>query len=170
MKWSTSTNQFIDLVVADPVVLVVVQNRDEHVEMRKQIAEPPDAPDGHGEIVAQSPVSVLLIERALLSAHLVTERLEEAPQESLAVAAWKNRQAYLERKLAVHQFWSLLAAPCERRPEHLRDGNAQKRRRHVGPNLLSAMFVGSTGARIEGRTSPGSAIRIGAVHQTRVLG
>ncbi len=143
-------NQLVDFVVANPVVLVVVQNGNKHVEMREQIAEPLGARDRYGEIAARAPVAVLLIEGVLLGAHLVAERLEEPPQECLAAAAGKNREASLERKLAARQLGPLLAAPRERRPEHLRDRDAEERGRHVGP-IVDVLLEGPS---LAGRALP----------------
>ena len=32
--------ELVDLVIADPVVLVVVEHRDQHVQVREQVAQP----------------------------------------------------------------------------------------------------------------------------------
>ena len=34
------TKQLLDFVVADPVVLLIVEHRNEHVEVRQQLAQP----------------------------------------------------------------------------------------------------------------------------------
>ena len=62
----SAAEELLDLVVAHPVVLVVVQDRDEHVEVREQLGRAACVPARRdGEVAARAPLGVLLVERVL---------------------------------------------------------------------------------------------------------
>ena len=87
--------QLLDLVVADPVVLVVVEHRDEHVEVREQVARARTvAVERHGEVRGSRPTPGTRSSSGWRSARdRVAERLEQPPQQRLAAAARQRRRA-----------------------------------------------------------------------------
>src|SRR5207253_7043023 len=131
----TVPQEFLDLVVADPVVLVIVEDRHEDVQMREQVRQALRRAQRDGEVPARTPVRVRLIERMLLGSHLVAERLEEAAQESFPASTGQNRNARLQRDRLLREFRPGLAATAEGRAVHARAGHAQGGRRGVGPGV-----------------------------------
>jgi hypothetical protein len=124
--------QLLDLVVADPVVLLVVQHRHQHVQVREQLGEPLRSRERDREVAAVAPLGRQRgIERVRLGRHRPPERLEQPAQELVAAAAGQHRDARLERDRRRRDVGPVLRLPAERRPIHLRDGDAQERRGDV---------------------------------------
>ena len=84
------SQKFLDLVVADPVVLVIVHDRDEDVQVRQKLAETLRGPQGNGEVAARSPVRIRGVEEVAGCTDLISQRLEQAPQVRLTSSAWQN--------------------------------------------------------------------------------
>ena len=80
------------LVVADPVVLVVVEHRQQDVEVGEQVGQPHRPPQAHREVAAVAPRGEPRVERDRFGRHLVVERLEErpAPGRRPGRAAWEG--------------------------------------------------------------------------------
>ena len=91
--------QLLDLVVAHPVVLLIVENRNEHVEMRQQVAQPACRAERDGEQPARAERRHALVELVPRRLDLVAERLEQAAKKRLAAAAGHRRESRLERQL-----------------------------------------------------------------------
>src|SRR3954447_17986033 len=101
--------------------------------MREKLGEPPRRAERDGEVPASAPLRVALVERMLDRADVVAERLEQPAEELLAPPRRQDRDPGLERDGPLRELRALLAAAAEGRTEHARDGDAQERRRHVGP-------------------------------------
>jgi hypothetical protein len=125
--------QLASLVLADPVVLVVVEHRQQHVEMRQQVGEPHPARETDRQVPTGAPGRELVIEGEGGRLDLVAEGLEQRPQHRLAASDRQHRHLDLERERGVGERRPLVAAPRHRRAEHLAHHDAQERRRHVGP-------------------------------------
>jgi hypothetical protein len=145
-----TADELLDLVLGHPVVLVVVEHRQEDVEMLEQLLEPLRAGQRHREVPARSPVRTRLVQREPPSHDRVPEGLEETPQERLASATRQDGETRFPRKLARGELRPLLAPPGERRGEHPRQGDAEERGRHVG----SVVDVLLELAALTGRSSP----------------
>src|SRR5205085_3436890 len=104
----------LDLVLADPVVLLAVENGHEHVEVREQLAQRARRLELDGEVGAVAPLGEGFVEGVALGAHLVAERLEEAAKERLAPAARKHDDARDEWERRLDEVGALLAAAAER--------------------------------------------------------
>jgi len=68
--------EFVDLCLSDPVVLVIVKYRDEDIEMRKEVFHQARGPQRDREITARSPLSERLIDSVPLRLDRVAQRLE----------------------------------------------------------------------------------------------
>ncbi len=115
----------------DPVMLVVVEHRDQHVEMGQQVAQGAGGAQADREVAAHPPLRELGVERMGLGRDRVAERLEEAAQDPLAAAAGEGRQADVEGERLPHQLRPRLAAPGAGGVEDPRDRHRQERRGDV---------------------------------------
>ncbi len=97
----TLTQQLLELVLSDEVVLVVVENRNENVEVGQELRECPLRSQLHGEVGSLAPRRERGVERVVLGVNLVPERLEQAAQQPLAAAAGKNGEPGDQRAGAV---------------------------------------------------------------------
>src|SRR5205823_5674627 len=125
--------QLLDFLVADPVVLLVVQHRHQDVEMREQVLQAAFRLERHAEVAAASPLGTLLVERVGLRGDRVAERLEELAEEAFAAAAGEDRELRLERERSFSQLGAVAAAAGEGAAVELGDGDAQERGSDVGP-------------------------------------
>ncbi len=124
-------HQFVDLVVPDPVMLLIVEHGDQHVQMPEQILQPPVAVERDGEVGAVSPLRKARVQRVPLGPDGVAEWFKEAVQESFTAPARQHGQARLQRKRRRRQLGSVLAAARQGGAEDLADSHAQERRRDV---------------------------------------
>jgi hypothetical protein len=125
--------QLLDLVVADPVVLLRVEHRHEHVEVRQQVAQPALAGEPERVVAARAPLRETLVERVVDRLDDVAERLEQLARDLLAAHDRRDREARLERQRLVGEAGARVAAPAHRRRERAREGDAQERRGDVRP-------------------------------------
>lgn len=160
-----AAHEFLHLVVADPVVLVVVEDRNQHVQVRQELAEPPPGAQGHCEIPAGTPVGIQLVKRVLRGLHLVAQGLEQSAKERLASLAGQHRQPCLQRNVACRKLGTFLAGPGHGRGEDAGQGDAQEGRRDVGP-IIDVLLEGAAFSR---RTlaTPHQPNRIDVQHQRR---
>ncbi len=80
--------EVVDLRVAHPVVLLVVQHGHEHVQVREQLPQPARPRRARrGGYGLCAPLREHLVEREALGRDLVAERLEEPPEQRLPAAA-----------------------------------------------------------------------------------
>ena len=125
--------QLLDLVVADPVVLVVVEHRDEHVQVRQQVAQAHRRRQASTVKYGSSPHSGNCSSSGCVDRDRVAERLEQPPQELLAAAAGSTASPPRKGAASSASSGRVRARRRQRRAEHLRDRHAQERRRDVGP-------------------------------------
>jgi hypothetical protein len=124
--------QLVELVLPDPIVLGVVEHRQQHVQMRKQILKPTGRAQLDSKIRALTPGRELGIEGQPLGRDRVAERLEQPTKQGLAAPTRQHRKLGLERDRSVGEFGSISARALERRAEHPRERDAEKRGRDVG--------------------------------------
>ena len=120
------TQELFYLFVTHPVMLLVVQYRDEHVEMREQFAQANATAQFDRAVDAFAPVGKFLIERTTLCHNFIPERLEQSPQEPLAPAARQDGNVGFQGERGFCQFRAVLASSRQRTAEHLRDGHAEE--------------------------------------------
>ncbi len=78
--------QFFQFIVAHEVVFVVVEDRDEDVQVRQQFRNRLVSTDRHREIGTLAPFGELLIERMTCGLDGVTQRFEHAVQKVVATS------------------------------------------------------------------------------------
>src|SRR5438067_1543174 len=76
--------QLLYLVVANPVMLAVVEDGNQDVKVGEQFGQRGCLADSHGKVWAFSPFGKPLIQRGTHSIHRVTQRLENSMQKPLA--------------------------------------------------------------------------------------
>ena len=80
--------QLFDLVVSYPIVLVVVQHRDEYVQVSQHVAEATRGSQRNREQPAGAERRHGVVERMPRRLDLVTERLEQSSEKGLTAATW----------------------------------------------------------------------------------
>jgi hypothetical protein len=78
--------QFLELVLANPVVLLIIEDRHQHVQVPKQFGEADLALERNAEIRTVAPLRERCVERMSRGLDGVAERLEQRAQECLAAA------------------------------------------------------------------------------------
>ncbi len=101
--------QLVDLVVSHPVVLLVVEHGEYHIQVRQQIAQAGRRRDAQREVRALAPFGEARIEQQTPRVDGVAERLEQPRQEPLAAAAGDGRQRGRERDGRVGELLPSLA-------------------------------------------------------------
>jgi len=119
--------ELLDLIVAHVVVLLVVEHRDQDVEVRQQVAQPGRPGKGHRPIRALAPVGEARIERASLGGHAIAERREEALQNLVATPAGERGDGRFKRQGLIHERRAILAVPGQRAAEDLGERHAEER-------------------------------------------
>src|SRR5262249_60529325 len=79
--------ELLDLVRPDPVVLRVVEDREEHVQMLEHPTDRGADGERRVEVPARAPLREAFVELDRLRGDAVSERLEQPAQERLAPAA-----------------------------------------------------------------------------------
>src|SRR4029078_10360036 len=105
--------QLLEFVLADEVVLVVVENRDEDVQVGQEIGQCSLGPELHGEVGALAPGRERRIQRVMLGAALVAQGLKQASQQCLAAPAWNDGEPGDEGEGPIDQVWPVLASTGE---------------------------------------------------------
>src|SRR5258708_16633716 len=118
------TQQLFDFRVTNPVVLVVVKKRNETIEMRKQITQSNCGLESDRKVRTLSPLREFLIQRMARSTNFVTQRLEQAAQETLSAATRQHRDPHFQWQRRIRQFLTLLALTGYFRTERTGNGNA----------------------------------------------
>ena len=87
-----ATEELVDLVVADPIVLLAVESRNQYGEMSNDVREPRRRGQTDGVVARVAPRRERGVERFPGRLHDVAERLEEAGDEfvppSTATPRW----------------------------------------------------------------------------------
>ena len=139
------TKQLLDFVVADPVVFLVVENRNEHVQVREQVAQPPGRPQCDREQPARTERPHALVEFMTSRLDCIPERLEQRAEERFASAAGNGRESRLERQFRGSEIGFPLASTTQSRVEPTRKDDREQRRCDVRPVVdvlvLSAAFA-----------------------------
>jgi hypothetical protein len=104
------TKQLLDFVVPNPVVLLIIENRNEHVQMRQQVAQPTRCSKRHCKQSARAKGRHALVEFVACRIDRIAERLEQRAEECLATAAGNSRESCFERQLGRHEVGFPLAS------------------------------------------------------------
>ncbi|MEH3053798.1 MAG: hypothetical protein PGN13_07270 [Patulibacter minatonensis] len=105
--------QLLDLVVADPIVLVVVEHWQQHVQVGEQLREAHLAAQTERQVAAVAPVRVAWVEGDRGHLHLVAERLEQAAHERLSATRRHHGQLSRERERLGREVRASVAAAVE---------------------------------------------------------
>jgi hypothetical protein len=130
---AAAPQQLGDLVGARPVVLVVVQHRQQDRYLLQHVLEPGGDRQRHRQVIAVAPVGELAVQGQRRRRNRVAERLEQPAEQRLAAAARQHRQADLQGDRLGGQFRPFLAPAAHGGAEQLRHGDAEKGRRRIGP-------------------------------------
>src|SRR6185503_8517203 len=84
--------QLVDFGVAHPVMLLVVEDGNEHVQMREQAGEPLCATQRQREVATGAPLWRASVQCVRRYRHGVAERLEQSAEEHLAASARNDRE------------------------------------------------------------------------------
>jgi hypothetical protein len=130
---SCPIHQLADLVLAHPVVFVVVQHRQQHIQLPEQVAHPARGGDPHVEIPAVTPRRERGVKRDGCRTDLVAKRLEHLSEQPFPAPAGQHRQVRRQLQAGLRQVGALGAAATQSRAEHLADRHRQQRGGGVGP-------------------------------------
>src|SRR6185369_3119065 len=92
-----NTQQLLHLVVAHPVVLLVVEHGNQHVEMCEEIRYAHLAAQRHRVVATLSPLRRAVVEQVRFHSHGVAEGLEETTEQRFTTSAWNHREPSDER-------------------------------------------------------------------------
>src|SRR5688572_29927658 len=120
------SQELLNLIVANPVVFLVVQNRNEHVYVRQQILQANFGTEFDGVVRTVSPFRKCLVQWMTLRVHCVTERFKKPAQKSLTTSTWKHGDLCLQGDRRFSQFRSVFTSAAERASQHARDRHAEK--------------------------------------------
>lgn len=126
-------HELVDLGLVDPVVLVVIEDRQEHVQVGEQLREPPFRDETQAHMATVSPIGVRRIERDRRHLDLVAQGLEQPPHERFPTARRHDGQPGLERNRGRCQLLVPLARARHRALEDVDQRDRQERRRDVRP-------------------------------------
>jgi hypothetical protein len=87
------TKQLLDFVVTDPVVLLIVENRDQHVQVRQDFAQSACCPKRDSEQPARPEHPHPLVELMSRRFDCVAEGLEQRTEELFAAATRHRRES-----------------------------------------------------------------------------
>src|SRR5262249_36253167 len=87
--------KLFNFVLSDPVMFIVVQYRNENIEMRQEIAQAYLRTEFDREVSALAPFREFFIKDPARGFNGIAERLEEATQKNLAAAAGQGRKLCL---------------------------------------------------------------------------
>jgi len=121
--------QLVDLVIADPIVLLVVEHGDEDIEVGQELRQRHGPADG--DVPVARGLAVAVEDRR--SRDLVAQRREQPNGELQSVTAVERHDAGGERDGLRGQFTPCFRAATHRRAEHPRQRDAQERRSRIGP-------------------------------------
>src|SRR5258705_13373269 len=107
-------------------MLLVVEDRNEHINVRKQILQTNVTLNLYGVIVACSPLGKLVIKLMADRDDFIAQRFKQSAQESLTTATWKNRNFRLQRHPSVCQFGPALTPPGKSTSHHACDGHTKR--------------------------------------------
>ena len=123
----TVAEQFVHFVIAYPVVLVVVEDRDQDIKMGQQLVEAQSAVELHVEILAVAPLGEFVIKRIFVRPNRVAQRFEQASKELFPTATRNNGKGCFQLDGCTREFWALLAPSGHRTAEDICDDHAEER-------------------------------------------
>ncbi len=138
---SARPDQLVDFVVADPVVLGIVEDRQQDIQVIEGIGQPDVPAQVNVEIARLTPVRNGRIQRDGGRRDLPAERLEQAAQQVSAAAARDGRQADRQRHGGRGQVRTGVAPAGESGPEHV----LERHRQHAGRGVRAVVDVLSEG-------------------------
>jgi len=83
---SFSSEEFLDFVISNPIVFVVIQDRNENIEMGEQIPQSSFGLKCDREVSTLAPLWKFLVKWVADGRDLVAQWLEQAPKYALATA------------------------------------------------------------------------------------
>src|SRR2546423_1067679 len=101
------TKQFGNLIVAHPIMLIIVENRDEHVEMSKQLLQGHIRSKFNLVICTVAPIGKTLVQSETLGCDRIPERFKNLSEELLASPARQCWNRNAQWQSSVHQFRTL---------------------------------------------------------------
>jgi len=125
--------QLLDLVVPNPVVLLIIENRNQDVQVRQQVAQPACRAERNGEQPARTEGRHALVEFVTDCFDRVAERLEQRSEERFAASAGHSRESCFQRQLRRREFGFPLAPTAQRGVEPTRKHDREQRRCDVRP-------------------------------------
>jgi len=109
--------ELFHLVVANPVMLVVVEHRDEDVQVREQVSKGGGHRQLDGEVGPLAPLGERFVERVPCGDDGITERLKELAEQCLAAAAGQDADPGDEGDARLREFRALSTRAGERGAE-----------------------------------------------------
>ena len=109
------TKQLFDLVVSNPVVLLIVEHRNEHVQVGQQVAQPARCSKRDGKQPARAERRHALVEFVARRFDRIAERLEQPAEERLAATAGNSRETCFERQCGRRELGFPLASTAQAR-------------------------------------------------------
>ena len=128
-----SPQQLLDLGVVDPVVLVVVEHRQQDVQVIEQIGQSALRRESQADVAARAPLRISGIQPDRLDVDPVPQRLEQSTDELRAALGGHDGDPGLQRDRRGRQLLMTLARPGHRGLEHRHQRHRHERRRDVGP-------------------------------------
>ena len=118
--------QLVDLLLTDPVVLVVIQHRQQDVEVGQQILQRHLTADASSDVAAVAPLRERVVERDRVGLHLVAQGLEEARDHLPTADGGHHGDARLQRDGGSGESGALIAPTTNRRAVQLGDRHAHQ--------------------------------------------
>ena len=125
------TKQLLDLVVSNPVVLLVIENGNEDVQVRQEVAQPARCSKRDGEQPARAESRHGLVEFVSGRFDRVAERFEQRTQEPFAATAGDGCKTCLQGQLGRRKLGFALASPGKGGIEPAGKHNREQRRGDV---------------------------------------
>lgn len=140
--------ELFDFFLADPVMFLSIEDRDENEEVLKKGLQGAGFTEGDVVIVAIAPVREVGIERGGLAGDFVSKRSEESLELGFASGGREDGKAGGKIELPVDEFRTFLAGAVEGGAENAGDGGRKEGGGHEGAvvDVLSESPVGLAGA------------------------
>src|SRR5712692_2057758 len=126
-------DQLVDFVGADPVMLGVIEHREQNIEMVERVRESHVAGQAQVDVARVTPRRNGLVERDRDSLRLPAERLEYPPGQLRAATTRKCGDVQLKRERRVFEFGLRRAPAGHRGPEYPGHRGGQQAGRRVRP-------------------------------------
>src|SRR5439155_2842906 len=129
----SSAEELVDLVPTNPVVLVVVEYRNEDIKVPKQILQSYRPAEDEVVVSALAPLGPTGIDRLTAGLDFVAQGREQSLDETGTATTRKRRDPSDEGDRRVGKFGALLRAPVQRTSVDLRDGGRKERIGRIRP-------------------------------------